>query len=57
MGGEKVLLMTLVLGGGEWFASLRSHALLPGERTPSTHWIGGCVGLRASLDTEARGEI
>jgi hypothetical protein len=27
------------------------------ERTPGTHWIGGWVGLRAGLDTEARGKI
>jgi hypothetical protein len=29
----------------------------PAKRTPSTHWIGGWVGLRAGLDTEARGNI
>jgi hypothetical protein len=29
----------------------------PRERTPGPHWIGGWVGLRASLDTEARGKI
>jgi hypothetical protein len=26
----------------------------PGE---GTHWIGCCIGLRAGLDTEARGKI
>jgi hypothetical protein len=31
--------------------------LYPGERTPSTHWTGGWVGPRASLDAEARGKI
>jgi len=31
-------------------------ALYPRERTPGTHWIGGWVGLRAGLDTEARGK-
>jgi hypothetical protein len=33
------------------------HALATiysGERTASTHWIGGWVGLRAGLNTEAR---
>jgi hypothetical protein len=30
---------------------------IPGERTPDTHWIGGWVGLRASLDVEARIKI
>jgi hypothetical protein len=29
----------------------------PGERTPSTHWIGGWVGLRAGLDPGARRKI
>jgi hypothetical protein len=28
----------------------------PSERTPGTHCTGGWVGLRASLDTEARGK-
>jgi hypothetical protein len=28
-----------------------------GERTPGTHCTGGWVGLRAGLDTEARGKI
>jgi hypothetical protein len=28
----------------------------PGERTPGTHCIGGWVGPRAGLDTEARGK-
>jgi hypothetical protein len=25
--------------------------------TPGTHWTGGCVDLRAGLDTEAGGKI
>jgi hypothetical protein len=29
-------------------------ALYPQEWTPGTHFIGGWVGLRAGLDTEAR---
>jgi hypothetical protein len=29
----------------------------PGETTSSILWIGGWVGLRAGLDTEARGKI
>jgi hypothetical protein len=34
------------------------HALtaLPGERAPGTHWIGGWVGPRVSLDTWRREE-
>jgi hypothetical protein len=27
------------------------------ERSPGTNWIGGWVGLRAGLDTKARGKI
>jgi hypothetical protein len=34
-----------------------SAALNPRERTPDTHCTGGWVGLRAGLDTEARGKI
>jgi hypothetical protein len=30
--------------------------LYPRERTPGTHWIGGWVGPRAGIDTEAREE-
>jgi hypothetical protein len=29
----------------------------PGERTPGAHWIGGWVGFRANLDTQAKGKI
>jgi hypothetical protein len=29
----------------------------PGERTPRTHWAGGCVGLSVGVDTEAKGKI
>jgi hypothetical protein len=43
------------LDGGEWSAS--HLCFIPMEKTPSTHWIGGWVGLRAGLDTEARGKI
>jgi hypothetical protein len=32
-------------------------ALYPGERTPGTHCTGSWVGLRAGLETEARGKI
>jgi hypothetical protein len=32
-------------------------ALYSRERTPDTHCTGGWVGLRAGLDTEARGKI
>jgi hypothetical protein len=48
--------LTSTLGG----MSGRRHAsaaLYPWERTPSTHWIGGWVSLRAGLDTQARVKI
>jgi hypothetical protein len=32
-------------------------ALYPGERTPSIHWTGGWVGLRAGLDAKVRRKI
>jgi hypothetical protein len=41
--------LTSVLVGGEWSVS-RHGCFTPGERAPSTHWIGGWVGSRASLD-------
>jgi hypothetical protein len=40
--------------GGEWSASRPCH-FTPGEKVPSTHWIGDWVGLRAGLgDMENR---
>jgi hypothetical protein len=36
---------------------LAPAALYPWERTHGTHWKGDWEGLRASLDTEARGKI
>jgi hypothetical protein len=38
-----------VLVGGEWSAS-RFCRFTPGERTPTTQWIGRWVDPRASLD-------
>jgi hypothetical protein len=29
-------------------------ALLPGKGIFAAHWLGGCVGPRAGLDTEAK---
>jgi hypothetical protein len=39
--------------GGEWSASCSCH-FTPGERLPSTHFIGGWVGPRAGLDAVKR---
>jgi hypothetical protein len=49
--------LTSSLDGDEWLASSPGRALPPGESTTCTHWTGGWVGLKAGLDTEARGEI
>jgi len=47
----------LALDGGKWSASHPGH-FTPGERTPlDTHWTGGWVYPRASLDTVAKRKI
>jgi hypothetical protein len=43
------ILLTSALTGGEWSDS-RPGRFTPGERAPGTHWIGGWVDPRASLD-------
>jgi hypothetical protein len=43
------LFLTSALVGDEWSTS-RPGRFIPGERAPGTHWIGGWVDLRASLD-------
>jgi hypothetical protein len=48
-GVELLLILHSGIRWGEWSASRRDRAL--------PHWIGGWVGLRAGLDTEARGKI
>jgi hypothetical protein len=56
--GEKkqlLLILDVDIRKGEWSASRPGRALFPGM-DPGTHWIGGWVGLRAGLDTEARGK-
>jgi hypothetical protein len=56
-GGVDVLIhifLASALSGGEWSASLTVR-FTPGERAPGTHWIGGWVDPRASLnDVEKR---
>jgi hypothetical protein len=44
------------LEGGEWSAS-RPGRCVPGERTPSNHWIGVWVGTRAGLDAMMKRKI
>jgi hypothetical protein len=43
------IVLTSALVGGEWSASCPCR-FTPGGRAPSTHWIGGWVDPRASLD-------
>jgi hypothetical protein len=47
---------TSALDGGERSASRPGCALIPGK-DPGTHWIGGWVGIRTGLDTDARRKI
>jgi hypothetical protein len=47
--GEVDVQIHIFLVGGEWSAS-RAGRFTPGERAPGTHWIGGWVDPRASLD-------
>jgi hypothetical protein len=43
------MFLTSALDGGEWLAS-RPGRFTTRDRAPGTHWIGGWVDLRASLD-------
>jgi hypothetical protein len=43
------IFLTSALVGGEW-SVLRPCRFTPGERAPSTYWIGGWVDPRASMD-------
>jgi len=48
--------VTSALGGGEWSASC-TGCFTPRERAPDTHWIGGWVGPRTSLDAFVKRKI
>jgi hypothetical protein len=43
------IFLTSALVEGEWSAT-RPSRFTPGERAPGTHWIGGWVDPRASMD-------
>jgi hypothetical protein len=43
------IFLTSALVGGEWSNS-RPGRYIPGERAPGTHWIGGWLDFKASLD-------
>jgi hypothetical protein len=45
------IFLTSALVGGEWSDSR------PGRFTPGTHWIGGWVNLRASVDDVEKGKL
>jgi hypothetical protein len=60
LGGEEIYLLLILDLGSRcgWVVSVTPRPRFsPGERTPGTHCTGGWVGLRAGLDTEARGRI
>jgi hypothetical protein len=46
---QSQVLLTSVLGGGEWSAS-RPCRFTTGQRAPDTHCRGGWLGPRAGLD-------
>jgi hypothetical protein len=48
--------LSSALDGGEWSAS-RPGRFTSKERAPSTHWIGGWVGLRAGMDAVVKRKI
>jgi hypothetical protein len=50
------VISTLALLGGKWSASGPGR-FTAGERTPSTHWIGGWVGQRNGLDDVKKRKI
>jgi hypothetical protein len=55
--GENFLLIfELDTRWDEWSGSRSGRALPPGKND-GTHSTGGCLGLRAGLDTEATGKI
>jgi hypothetical protein len=40
----------------KWSVSFTPQALYPRGKSPGTHWIGGCLDLRANLDAVAKRE-
>jgi hypothetical protein len=59
LGGEKYSSYSVLTSAldGVSCQSRASAAPCLWETTPGTHWTGGCVDLRAGLDTEVRGKI
>jgi hypothetical protein len=53
---DKEAFLTSALHGGEWSASRPGH-FAPWQTAPHTHWIGGLVGPRASLDGVVKRKI
>jgi hypothetical protein len=59
-GGEEIQLLPILDIGTKWgwvVSVTPQLRFTPREMTPGTHWIGDWVGLRAGLDTAARGKI
>jgi hypothetical protein len=55
-GGLAPPFLTSSPGGDEWSASRLGH-ITPGERAPSTYWIGGWVCPKAGLDAMEKRKI
>jgi hypothetical protein len=58
MGGSAIAppFLMSALDAGELLAS-RPGRYTSGERPPSTHWIGGCLGPTASLDAVEKRKV
>lgn len=49
-GGIAAEILTTEIDGGEWTA-LRPDHYFPGQISPCSYWIGGCVGPRVCLNS------
>jgi hypothetical protein len=50
------IFLTSALVGNKWPDTCPGR-FAPGERVPTTHWIGGWVGLRTGLEVEKRNSL
>jgi hypothetical protein len=53
---RSTIFLKSALAGGEWSAP-RPGRVIPGERAPGTHWIGGWVDPTAGLDDVDKGKF
>jgi hypothetical protein len=56
---SRVIALRILVLGTRWklVVSFTLRSLCPRERVPATHWIGGWVGPRASLDAVVKRKI